>query len=94
MLTLTETATTVVKQIVAGTSSTTEGGLRIGAESESDRDFAVSVVAAPVPGDLSVESNGAKVYLEPRASAILEDKTLDAEVGENGSVTFALVPQL
>jgi Fe-S cluster assembly iron-binding protein IscA len=94
MLTLTETATTVVKQIVAGTPDAENGGLRIGTGSAEERDFAVSVVAAPLPGDSVVESDGAKVYLEPHTSTILDDKTLDAQVGENGTVTFALVPQL
>jgi len=94
MLTLTETATTVVKQIVAGTPDAENGGLRIGKASPEERDFAVSIVAVPEPGDSLVESDGAKVFLEPSTSQILEDKTLDAQVGENGTVTFALVPQL
>lgn len=94
MLTLTETATTVVKQIVAGTPDAENGGLRIGKGSAEERDFAVSIVATPEPGDALVESDGAKVFLEPSTSQILEDKTLDAQVGENGTVTFALVPQL
>ena len=55
--------------------------------------FAISVVANPLPGDSTVESDGAKVFLEPAASAVLDDKTLDAQI-DNGSVTFALVPQL
>jgi len=93
MLTLTDTATTVVKQIVAGTPDAENGGLRIGSGSPEERDFAVTVVATPEPGDSVVESDGAKVYLEPRTSMILDDKTLDALVGDNGTVTFSLVPQ-
>jgi len=94
MLTLTETATTVVKSIVAQTPDAADGGLRIGSGAGGERDFAVSVVSAAQPEDSVVESDGARVYLEPAASAALDDKVLDAEVGENGAVTFALIPQV
>lgn len=94
MLTLTETASTVVKSIVAQDPAVADGGLRIGTGPGGENDFAVSVVASAAPGDSLVESDGARVYLEPAASAALDEKVLDAQVGENGSVTFALMPQL
>ena len=94
MLTLTETATTAVKAIVSGTPDAEGGGLRIGAGADGETGFAVSIVATPLPGDATVEADGAKVFLEPSTSAVLDDKTLDAQVGENGTVTFALVPQV
>ena len=93
MLTLTETATTAVKAIISGNPDASGGGLRIGQGPDDNPGFAVSVVAEPVPGDSTVESDGAKVFLEPATSAVLDDKMLDAQVGENGAVTFALVPQ-
>lgn len=92
MLTLTETATTAVKAIISGTPDAADGGLRIGQGLDDSAGFAVSVVASPLPGDSTVESDGAKVFLEPATSAALDDKTLDAQI-ENGAVTFALVPQ-
>lgn len=93
MLTLTESATTAVKAIISGTPEAAGGGLRIGQGLEDNPGFAVSVVAHPEPGDSTVESGGAKVFLEPAASAVLDDKTLDAQM-DGGSVTFALVPQV
>lgn len=93
MLNLTETATTAVKAIISGNPEVEGGGLRIGQALEDNAGFTVSVVASPLPGDSTVESDGARVFLEPAASAVLEDKTLDAQF-DNGSVTFALVPQL
>jgi len=93
MLTLTETATTVVKSIVERDPQVTDGALRI-QPGDSERDFAVAVVGQGEPGDSLVESNGARIFLEPTAAEALGDKTLDAEVGESGAVTFALVPQL
>jgi iron-sulfur cluster assembly protein len=94
MLTLTETATTVVKQIVSGTPDATDGGLRIDSGTQEDRNFAISVVPGPQPGDALVESDGARIFLESRASTVLDDKVLDAQLGENGAVTFALIPQV
>lgn len=93
MLTLTETASTVVKSIVDQDQTVTDGGLRIGQMPGNDRQFQIAVVAEPLPGDALVEDAGARVFLEPAATALLDDKTLDAQVGENGAVTFALIPQ-
>ncbi|MDH6181472.1 iron-sulfur cluster assembly protein [Microbacteriaceae bacterium SG_E_30_P1] len=92
MLTLTETASTVVKSIIDRDPNVNDGALRI-ASGTSERDFAIAVVSGPEPGDDLVESDGARVFLEQGASQALGDKTLDAQVSETGSVTFALVPQ-
>lgn len=94
MLTLTETATNAVKAIIDGTPDAAGGGLRIGQGSADNQGLAVSIVAEPAPGDSTVESGGAKVFLEPAAAAVLDDRALDAQVGDNGSVTFAIVPQV
>ena len=94
MLTLTETATTVVKSIVDRDTTVTDGALRIGTTPGNDREFQIAVVEQGQPGDAVIENNGARVFVAETATGVLDDKTLDAEVGENGSVTFALVPQL
>ena len=93
MLTLTETAVTVVKSIVNQDPTVTDGALRIHHGQGTDRDFEIAVVADGQPGDAVVESAGARVFVAESATAVLDDKTLDAEVGENGAVTFALIPQ-
>ncbi|MGV8851173.1 MAG: iron-sulfur cluster assembly accessory protein [Rhodoglobus sp.] len=90
MLTLTETATTVVKTIVEQDANTEASGLRINGEPGAPN-LTVAVVAAPEAGDSVVEREGAKVFLEENAAIALSDKTLDAEVGENGAVSFAIV---
>jgi len=92
MLTLTETASTVVKSIVDRDPTISDGALRI-ATGETSNDFAISVVSEPQPGDALIESHGAKVFVESGASTVLDDKTLDADVSEAGAITFALVPQ-
>lgn len=94
MLTLTDNASTVVKSIIARTESVVDGGLRIHPGTDGAGDFAVTVTPTPAPGDQVVETDGARVYLEENVATVLENKVLDAEVGENGTVTFALLPQL
>ncbi|MGZ0212981.1 MAG: hypothetical protein ACKVI4_10935 [Actinomycetales bacterium] len=92
MLTLTETATTVVKTIVEQDPNTDAAGLRINGEPGAPN-LTVAVVAAPEAGDSVVEADGARVFLEENASVALSDKVLDANVGENGAVNFAVVDQ-
>lgn len=94
MLTLTETASTVVKTIVSQSpDAATEGGLRIDAAEGGSPDFALSVVAAPEPADAVVENAGARVFVEETAAEVLADKVLDAQVGQDGSVQFAIALQ-
>jgi len=93
MLTLTDNATTVVKSIVARSSGVVDGGLRIEPGTTGEGDFAVAVVPSPFPGDQVVEALGARVYLEDSVASVLDDKVLDADVNDNGSITFALTPQ-
>lgn len=95
MLTLTDTATTVVRDIVDQNTDaeTATGGLRIDGATEGPTDFTVSVVTEPTPGDAVVEDAGARVFLDETASVALDDKVLDARVGEGGAVSFAITSQ-
>ena len=90
MLTLTDTATTVVKSIVEKAPQGDAAGLRIHGDSADATNFNVAIVAGAEPGDSIVEAAGARVFLEPNASLALDDKVLDAEVSDSGAVTFAL----
>ena len=91
MLTLTENASTIVKDIAAqpGSQST---GLRISSEDPA-QGLMVTAAQEPLPGDQTVESHGAVVYLDPPASQQLDDQVLDASVDDAGRVQFALAPQ-
>lgn len=90
MLTLTETATTVVSNIVSQTGTAETGGLRI---DEQDSQFAISVADAPTPDEVVVEDGPARVFLASTVAETLNDKVLDAQVGEDGSVRFAISVQ-
>jgi Fe-S cluster assembly iron-binding protein IscA len=92
MLTLTENASTIVKDITAQQGGPDTAGLRI-TSGDPSQGLMVTAAAEPAPGDQTVESDGAKVYLDVPASQALDDQILDAAVDEAGRVQFALAPQ-
>jgi len=89
MLTLTENATTAVKNLAAQIPVDT-GGLRISEAVAPDTGYALTLATAPEPDDTVVENEGARVFVDPVATVQLDDRVLDARVAEDGSVGFAL----
>jgi Fe-S cluster assembly iron-binding protein IscA len=90
MLTLTENASTIVKTLAEQVPGADDAGLRISSTNPENTAFSVGVAEAPEPVDLVVESEGARVFLEPAAALALDDKVLDATLDERGSVSFAI----
>lgn len=88
MLTLTENASTIVKDISTQPGLPETAGLRITSESQSE--LAVSAADQPQPGDQVVEQAGATIYLDETAAVMLDDKVLDAAVDSSGKVEFAV----
>jgi len=62
MLTLTENASTIVKDIASRTSREEGAGLRISTDPGLDSVFSVTAAEHPEPGDEVVEQDGATVY--------------------------------
>ena len=91
MLTLTDNASTIVKEISAQVPEA--AGLRITSESADQPSFEVEPASAAEPGDEVVEQDGATIYLDEAASLQLDDKVLDAAVDQEGGVQFALTFQ-
>lgn len=92
MLTLTHTAAEAVKNIVASTPDAADGGVRI-RETDPAAGFELSIAKEPQPEDTVVVTEGARVFLDGGATQALEDRVLDAEMGQDGSVRFALAAQ-
>ncbi|WP_020661748.1 iron-sulfur cluster biosynthesis protein [Amycolatopsis benzoatilytica] len=97
MLTVTEAAAEAITALTAeqGTDSE-QSGLRFALQSmEGDgAQLALSVAPSPEDGDRIVGADGgAKVFLEPQAAALLDDKVLDVQQDETGDVAFAVLPQ-
>jgi iron-sulfur cluster assembly protein len=91
VLTLTPTAAEVVRTLVEQSTAPDSGGLRIAAGEETGEGIALelSLVEEPEPADERVEQEGATVFLDAGAAELLDDKLLDAEVGED-HVMFTL----
>lgn len=94
MLTLTENASTVVKSLASRGGTSDGGGLRISSSAPESREYAVEVAPAPADADTVIESEGARVFLEPNAAESLDDKVLDADVNEQGNVRFSIASQI
>ena len=94
LLALTDGAAQAVKNIVSSSDELPEtGGLRLVAErAGTQANFHLSVVALPAEDDEVIEEHGARVFLEPEAASLLDDKILDASVEQN-EITFAIADQ-
>lgn len=94
MLSLTEGATTAVRQIVAGPGLPPDAGLRISAAVTEDQQgvLELSVVGASEATDQVVGEQGAQVFVDQQIAPLLEDKTLDATM-ESGQIKFMVVEE-
>lgn len=91
MLTLTDNARTIVKEI--SNQIPDASGLRITSENTDQPSFEVEPAAAAEPGDEVVEQDGATLYLDATATQQLDDKVLDAGIDETGNIQFGLLQQ-
>jgi iron-sulfur cluster assembly protein len=93
MLTMTENAATIVKDLAERRAGTPEGGLRIATTAADATNFEVTVEPVAEPSDLVVSNAGAQVFLEQNAAIALDDKQLDASVDAEGAVRFVIAAQ-
>ena len=95
MLAISDSAAEAIRGLVAAPEVPDSAGLRITTPptpSQGEASFELPVVATPAEDDEVVEEQGAQVFLESGAAALLEDKRLEAQV-EAGQVTFAIAQQ-
>ena len=95
LLALTDSAVQAVKDIVSSSEQISEtGGLRLVAERTGiQANLQVSVVSLPAEDDEVIEEQGARVFLEPEAASLLEDKVLDASV-EHNQIAFTIADDI
>jgi Fe-S cluster assembly iron-binding protein IscA len=81
MLTLTESAKEMVRDMVSADEVPEGSGLRISAAHGEDGGPALSLELAsePAEGDQVLDEDGTRVFLEPEAASLLDDKILDAQ---------------
>jgi iron-sulfur cluster assembly protein len=77
MLQLTESAKDAVRGIVAAEQAPAEGGLRIA--SDGGEGLSMAVAESPSEGDAVLDEGDVRLFLDPAASELLDDKVLDAE---------------
>jgi Fe-S cluster assembly iron-binding protein IscA len=94
LLALTDSAVQAVTEIVSSSDEPSEtGGLRMVAEQEGTQvNLQLSVVPVPAEDDEVIEEQGARVFLEPDAASLLDDKVLDAKLEQN-KVAFTIADQ-
>ncbi len=90
MLTLTDSASTVVKTLIERTPDGTDAALRISASEVGATDLSLAVATQAEPNDTVIESAGATVFVEQNAALVLDDKVLDAQIDDEGSVRFSI----
>ena len=100
MLTISHGAADVIRRLARTEELPDEGGVRIelrGADQPTNGNqpgdvlLALSVVPEGQPGDQDVPvPGGGHVFVEADTVLLLEDKTLDGRVGDDGRVAFTL----
>jgi iron-sulfur cluster assembly protein len=95
LLALTDNAVEAVRDIVSSSDEATEtSGLRLVAEREGmQANFQLSIVPLPAEDDEVIDEQGARIFLEPKAASLLDDKVLDASV-EQDQVAFTIADQV
>ena len=95
LLALTDNAVEAVRDIVSSSDEASEtSGLRMVAQPEGTQaNFQLSVVPLPAEDDEVIDEQGARVFLEPKAASLLDDKVLDASV-EQDQVAFTIADQV
>jgi iron-sulfur cluster assembly protein len=94
LLALTDNAVEAVKGLVSfSDEAVATSGLRLVADQVGNQvSFQLSVVTLPAEDDEVIEEQGARVFLEPQAASLLDDKVLDASLEED-RVAFAIADQ-
>lgn len=91
MLTLTENAAAVIRNIEGREDLPMGTGMRIAANADGGLDLELR--PAPEEGDQVLDDGGARLFLDHDAAIMLDDKALDAAVDPAGSVRFAVTEQ-
>jgi len=85
VLDLTPNATNVIKDLTTQPDIPQGSGLRIAPAPDGSGELQLSLQAEPVPGDQVIDTEGARVFLEPATADLLADQTLDAQVSDAGA---------
>lgn len=92
MLTMTDNAVLVIRDLANQQDVAEDGGVRIAADPEAGS-LTVHLVEAPVAGDQVVDNQGARIFLDSDAAQLLGDASVDVTVDDEGIVQFGFTEQ-
>ncbi|MFF5171488.1 HesB/IscA family protein [Micromonospora sp. NPDC000089] len=87
MLTMTDNAVLVIRDLASQQDVAQDGGLRIAADTEAGS-LTIELVPQPEQGDQVVDTEGARIFLDADAAELLNDTSVDAVVDDEGVVQF------
>jgi iron-sulfur cluster assembly protein len=96
MLAVSPAATAAIDKALEGTLVPDGAGLRLAAGGQTERGVAIEIafVTAADPEDQVIETGApADVFVEPGTAELLDDQVLDAQVQEDGAISFMLHAQ-
>jgi iron-sulfur cluster assembly protein len=92
VLTLTDRAAETIRTLISQPGVPADTGLRMSLP-DGDAGALTLSLEGPQPGDAVIEDAGAKVFVQPDAADILEDRELDGQLDEDGQASFILGSQ-
>ncbi|KXK62763.1 adhesin [Micromonospora rosaria] len=87
MLTMTDNAVLVIRDLAAQQDVSDAGGVRIAADTEAGS-LTIELVPEPAAGDQVVDDSGARIFLDADAAELLNDTSVDAVVDDDGIIQF------
>ncbi|WP_262281618.1 iron-sulfur cluster assembly accessory protein [Micromonospora sp. MA102] len=87
MLTMTDNAVLVIRDLANQQDVAEEGGLRIAADTDAGS-LSIELVEQPAQGDQVIDDQGARIFLDADAAELLNDTSVDATVDDEGVVQF------
>jgi Fe-S cluster assembly iron-binding protein IscA len=85
MLTLTPDARLAIVGLVEPVDHDGHGGVRIAVTQASNGEgpqLGLALADGPAPGDSVIDEDGARVFLDEPANALLDDRTLDVQIDQ------------
>jgi Fe-S cluster assembly iron-binding protein IscA len=93
MLTITDSAVSAIRSLTSQADLPGDTGLRIMKHGAGAPSFELALTEGPAADDQVVEEGGARVFVEAAAAQVLDDKSLDAQVNEQGDLAFRIAEQ-
>ncbi|MEU1684035.1 HesB/IscA family protein [Micromonospora sp. NPDC005707] len=87
MLTMTDNAVLVIRDLANQQDVAEEGGLRIAADTDAGS-LSIELVEQPAQGDQVIDDQGARIFLDADAAELLDGTSVDATVDDEGVVQF------